>query len=127
MTANPTPHSRTLLMAGIGILASLVLPWLASGRIAWTGLLVTIAFALCDWLYPALTAPLWRLLQKTGERIGQASSLLFAALFYIMVIVPVGVAMQWHAALTKSRPVAGSDSYYLPPEGRRPEHMKRTF
>src|SRR6218665_1509901 len=127
MTHATAPRSRSILMVAAGLLAGLVLPWLGGNHILWPGLLAGLALALCDWRYPQLTMPLWRILQHVGARISHASSLFLGSVFYILVIIPAGLFMQGHAAVTAFRRPTRSSSCYLPPENRQPRHMKRAF
>lgn len=119
------PNARPLLMIGMGLLSGLAWP-LLNGSPPWLpGLLIGIGLGVADWCRPQLTAPLWRATKRLGQQLGHYNGMLLSALFYLIVITPVGMAIQLFRPSTERAKM--SESFYQAPEARKKDHMRRTF
>lgn len=118
-------NTRPLLMIGMGLLSGLAWPMLNSSPPWLPGLLIGIAIGITDWRCPQLTAPLWRATRWLGQQLGHYNGSLLSALFYLIVITPVGLAIQIFYPSNKI--TRTSTSFYQTPDARQKKHMLRVF
>lgn len=118
---------RHLLTLMATFVTGILLPVLSNHTILWWLVGAGLLLALSDWLLPTLTHPLWTLIGKLGNILASAINYIVMALLYLLVIVPIGLALKFKAYKTNQLAEKSESFYCSVTEGRDDKHMERPF
>lgn len=118
---------RHLLTLLVTLITGILLPILRGHDIWWWLVVAGLLLGLGDWRFPALTQPLWTLIGKLGDAIASTMNLIVMTLLYLLVIIPIGLALKPRIRKA-SRLAEQAESFYCPvTEERNDKHMERPF